>query len=243
MTTHVVDPLAEDQGHVLVVEDDVKSRNLLRRMLLAQGYSVSWAGAGAEARQKVVEERPDVILLDVMLPDLDGYEVCRQLKGTPGTAAIPVIMVTALTDRAERLKGIEAGAADFISKPVDPEELLLRVRNGVRCRRLLGLAKRNVANAGTSAFVLELAPSRRAQWRRSSHAPTSWSRDTSYPASEVSICTAGRCENAAAWWKQERRLTLAADSSAVASWVNSASEGRDERAEEGLDGAGARDGR
>lgn len=128
--------LPTEGGLVLIVDDDRKSRHLLRCLLTAQGYAIIEAADGVEALRQVEELRPDVVLLDVMMPILDGYAVCRQLKRNAGTALLPVIMVTALHDRNDRLKGIEAGADDFLSKPIDSKELLLRTRNAVRTKKL-----------------------------------------------------------------------------------------------------------
>lgn len=121
---------------VLVVEDDEKSRRLMRDLLAVHGYQVSEAVDGEDALRHVEAEPPDVILLDVMMPKLDGNEVCRRLKSDEKTAPIPVLLVTALHDRADRLRGIASGATDFISKPVDTAEVLLRVRNALRVKRL-----------------------------------------------------------------------------------------------------------
>jgi signal transduction histidine kinase len=123
-------------GDVLVVDDEAKNRRLLRDVLSAKGYSVSEATNGEEALRCAREQHPDVILLDVMMPKLDGFEVCRELKADDETAATPILMVTALTERADRMKGIEAGANDFISKPIDTEEVALRVRNAIQMKRL-----------------------------------------------------------------------------------------------------------
>ncbi len=121
---------------VLIVEDEERSRRLLHDLLDVQGYRVTEAVDGEEALLRVAHDRPDTILLDVMMPKLDGFAVCRRLRDDPRFRPIPVLMVTALHDRADRLKGIEAGATDFISKPVDTDELLLRVRNAVRTKQL-----------------------------------------------------------------------------------------------------------
>lgn len=123
-------------SHVLVVEDEEKSRRLMRDLLGAHGYRVSEAVDGEEALRLIADSPPDVILLDVMMPKLDGFSVCRTLQADQRSAPIPVLLVTALHDRADRLRGIAAGAADFISKPIDTAEVLLRVRNALRTKRL-----------------------------------------------------------------------------------------------------------
>src|SRR5438105_5024599 len=97
-------------GSVLVVDDEEVNRALLREALEARGYKVSEAENGNRALESLAERAPDAILLDVMMPKMDGYEVCRRIKSNPQTAFIPVLMITSLSDRRERLAGIEAGA-------------------------------------------------------------------------------------------------------------------------------------
>src|ERR1700744_6036829 len=124
------------QGFVLVVDDEEQNRSLLRDPLEARGYAVTEAESGIMALELVAEQPPDVILLDLMMPGMDGFEVCRQLKKNPKTAHIPVLLVTALSDRQERLMGIAAGANDFLIKPVDIHDVTLRVGNAVHIKRL-----------------------------------------------------------------------------------------------------------
>jgi signal transduction histidine kinase len=123
-------------GTVLVVDDEFKNRELLHDLLESEGHTVVEAEDGAQALAKVASEAPDAILLDVMMPELDGLEVCRRLKADSATAPIPVLLVTALTEREDRLSGIDAGANDFITKPIDPKEVALRTRNAVRAKKL-----------------------------------------------------------------------------------------------------------
>lgn len=130
-------------GHVLVVDDEENNRILLRDLLEVQGYKVSEAEDGEQALQKVMESPVDVILLDVMLPKLDGFEVCRRLKRNPQTALIPVLLVTSLADRQDRLMGMEAGANDFLTKPIDAQDVLLRVRNAVGMKQLFDRLQEN----------------------------------------------------------------------------------------------------
>ncbi len=130
-------------GHVLVVDDEENNRILLRDLLEAQGHKVSEAEDGEQALQKAMESSIDVILLDVMLPKLDGFEVCRRLKGNPQTAPIPVLLITSLTDRQDRLKGMEAGANDFLTKPIDTQDVILRVRNAVYTKQLFDRLQEN----------------------------------------------------------------------------------------------------
>jgi signal transduction histidine kinase len=123
-------------GHVLVVEDDEISRTLISDWLSAYGHRVTQVADGAEALAAVEVEMPDVILLDVMMPGMDGFTVCERLKGNPASAAVPVLLLTALDERQDRLRGIRAGANDFLTKPLDLPDVLLRVRNAVRLTHL-----------------------------------------------------------------------------------------------------------
>ncbi len=123
-------------GFVLVVDDEEYNRALLRDSLAARGYEVAEAENGVQALQRVAERPPDVVLLDVMMPQMDGFEVCRRLKTDSKTAHIPILMVTALSERKERLIGIEAGANDFLTKPIDLQDVYLRVVNAVYTKRL-----------------------------------------------------------------------------------------------------------
>jgi class 3 adenylate cyclase len=127
---------ANSLGFVLVVDDEPQNRCLLRDPLEAMGYEVKEAENGWQALKKIELRPPDVILLDLMMPEIDGIEVCRRLKNDAKTAHIPILMVTALTDRAERHLGIKAGANDFLSKPVDLKDVILRVGNAVQSKLL-----------------------------------------------------------------------------------------------------------
>jgi two-component system NtrC family sensor kinase len=125
---------------VLIVDDEPAMCEVLERLLVAEGHKVAFASSGAEALTLAGELVPDLVLLDVIMPHMDGFEVCRRLRADPLLAEVPVIMITALDDRNSRLMGIEAGADDFISKPFDDVELLARVRTITqlnRYRRLL----------------------------------------------------------------------------------------------------------
>ena len=125
-----------ETGRVLVVDDEDYNRLLLRDLLAEQGHEVAEAADGVQALSAVAGHPPDIVLLDVMMPGMDGFEVCKRLKQEPQSAHIPVLMVTALRDREDRLQGIRAGADDFLSKPIDVQEVLLRVRNGIYAKQL-----------------------------------------------------------------------------------------------------------
>ncbi len=127
------------RSRILIVDDEPSARDTLEALLFEERYDLAFASDGAEALEKAATLTPDVILLDVMMPGMDGFEVCRRLRADPLLADVPVIMVTALDDRASRLRGLESGSNDFISKPFDRVELRARVRTVAslnRCRRL-----------------------------------------------------------------------------------------------------------
>jgi putative two-component system response regulator len=127
-------PDAGKLARVLVVDDDERNRKLLATLLRAEGYLTVEAAGGREALDAAQSETPDIVLLDIMMPEMDGYEVARRLKADPATATVPIVMVTALDDRDSRLKGLEAGAEEFVTKPVDRMELRVRVRNLLRLK-------------------------------------------------------------------------------------------------------------
>ena len=121
-------------GKILIVDDYPANVKLLERNLRTAGYDTVAAYDGVEALQKVEAERPDLILLDIMLPKMDGYEVCHRLRADEATAVIPIIMITALKETADRIRGLEAGADEFISKPFDRAELLARVKSPLQIK-------------------------------------------------------------------------------------------------------------
>jgi adenylate cyclase len=123
------------RGLVLIVDDEESNRLLLCDPLVAHGYEIIEAENGEQALERVAQRPPDVILLDVMMPRIDGFEVCRRLKKDARTAHIPILIITALSERMERMMGIAAGANDFLTKPVDLQELILRVSNATHAKR------------------------------------------------------------------------------------------------------------
>ena len=146
-------------ARVLVVDDISTNLRLLEAKLLNEYYEVALASSGPEALEIAARWMPDVVLLDVMMPGMDGYEVCRRLKSTASTAHIPVVMVTALTDQAERVRGLEAGADDFLSKPVDDATLFARMRALLRMKQVLDAFRLRAETARELGFEPPPQPS------------------------------------------------------------------------------------
>ncbi len=114
---------------ILVVDDEPVGRQLLEAILVPEGYDLTFGVDGEEAVKTAISELPDIILLDVMMPKMDGFEVCKKLRENQSTAHIPIYLITALDDRDSRIKGIDAGAYDYISKPFDRVEVLAKIKN------------------------------------------------------------------------------------------------------------------
>ncbi len=127
---------------VLVVDDSPPNVKLLRLILGAAGYRVLDADSGPRALDILRRDKPDAMLLDVRMPGMSGYEVCRKIRADPESADLPVIMVTALSQAEERIAGIEAGATDFISKPFNKKELLAKLRSSLEMARPGGIVPR-----------------------------------------------------------------------------------------------------
>jgi len=125
-----------DIATVLVVDDEPNNVDLLQVYLEAEGYQVMTAYRGEEALEKAFARLPDLVLLDVLMPGLNGFEVCRRLKADPRTQFVPVVIITALQEPKDKIAGADAGADDFLTKPFDRMELLARVRNLVQIRHL-----------------------------------------------------------------------------------------------------------
>ncbi len=135
-------------ARVLVVDDILANVRLLEAKLESEYFEVFTATDGIEALEKIQRIRPDIVLLDVMMPGMDGIEVCRRIKSNPATRHIPVIMVTALDQPRDRVRGLEAGADDFLTKPVNDIALFSRVKSLVRLKMLIDelIARNSVDN-------------------------------------------------------------------------------------------------
>ncbi|HNE06480.1 MAG TPA: response regulator, partial [Anaerolineales bacterium] len=129
---------------ILIVDDEPSGQQVVESILQDQGYVMEFASTGKEAIKKAGELKPDLILLDIMLPEIDGIQVCQTLRKTTELAKIPIVMLTALSDRDIRIASLDAGADDFISKPFDRAELRARVRSITRLNTYRLLYERNM---------------------------------------------------------------------------------------------------
>src|SRR5271167_3730050 len=120
---------------ILIVDDESAARLALATLLRREGFEVRDVGDGAAALAECSSFRPDLILLDIVMPGMDGFEVCRRIKNTPETRLTPVVLITGLSATEDRIKGINAGADDFLSKPIDFNELLARTRSLLRLKQ------------------------------------------------------------------------------------------------------------
>lgn len=154
---------------LLIVDDDSQNRKLLEVLLQHEGYLTLSAANGEEALALIAQRAPDLILLDIMMPGMDGYQVASNLKANPATSNIPIIMVTAKIDRSARLTGLNAGVEEFLTKPFDAAELQLKVRNLLRLKEYgdflqnHSLILEQQVQARTAALTAEIAERERAQ--------------------------------------------------------------------------------
>ena len=140
---------------ILVVDDTPKNVKLLADLLTVKGYAVITAASGREALAQVEAEQPDLVLLDVVMPEMSGYEVCRKIRANPATEILPIVMVTALDPSEERVKGLEAGADDFLTKPINQAELMARVRSLLRIKQLYDTVQAQAAQLSDWNKTLE----------------------------------------------------------------------------------------
>jgi class 3 adenylate cyclase len=134
-----------DAKSILVVDDTPHNIKLLVDLLSAKGYRVDSASSGPQALEKIAQSPPDLVLLDIVMPEMTGYEVCRHIRENPRTVALPVVLVTSLDAREEKLRGLEAGADDFLTKPINQPELLARVRTLLRMKSLYDTVQEQAA--------------------------------------------------------------------------------------------------
>lgn len=137
---------------ILIIDDKPDTLLLLRELLSSRGYEVVSTTQPQDVKELVHTEKPDLVLMDVLMPGISGYELCRQLRGDPLTRLIPVVMITGLSDREDRVRGIEAGADDFLSKPLYPEELFARVKSLLKLKEFTD----ELENAEAVLFALAL---------------------------------------------------------------------------------------
>jgi len=135
MSTAVAPP--PDAARILLVDDQTENLTLLCDLLEPEGYRLMVARDGEEALTRAFATPPDLVLMDIQMPRLDGLEACRRLKADPRTHLVPVVLVTGLTAREDRIAGIAAGCDDFLTKPVDLEQLLARTRTALRTKALI----------------------------------------------------------------------------------------------------------
>ncbi|MFW6227429.1 MAG: response regulator, partial [Bacteroidota bacterium] len=138
-----------NKSKILIVDDQLIGRQLLESILFKEEYELFFAEDGEEALEQTITHKPDLVLLDVMMPKIDGFEVCRRIRKDKEIRDTPVIMVTALDDRDSRLMGFDAGANDYVSKPIDRQELLARVKNITDMNRFRKLAFFDESTANT----------------------------------------------------------------------------------------------
>src|SRR6185369_5468539 len=124
------------KAKILVVDDTPANVKLLADLLAVKGYDVVTAANGEEGLKRLAADRPDLVLLDIMMPGMNGYEVCRAIRSDPAHGVLPVVMVTSLDPTQERIKGLDAGADDFLTKPINQPELLARVKSLLRIKAL-----------------------------------------------------------------------------------------------------------
>jgi diguanylate cyclase (GGDEF)-like protein len=148
----------DDRADILIVDDTPANLDLLSSMLSEKGYRFRVATNGQRAIAAARSAQPDLVMLDITMPDMDGYEVCRRLKADPATAGVPVIFISALGEALDKVRAFEAGGADYVSKPLQFEEVLARIENQLRISRLQRrLETRNDELAASNALLVEIS--------------------------------------------------------------------------------------
>lgn len=145
-------------SRILIADDNQQNCELLEAYLAGEGYLIDFSGDGEATLKQVEREQPDLILLDIMMPRMSGYEVCERLKKSDATCDIPIIMVTALNESGDIEKAVNAGADDFLSKPVNKLELTTRVRSLLRVRHLTNERDRLLAYLAEVDGLVERIP-------------------------------------------------------------------------------------
>lgn len=152
------DSALQERADILIVDDTPANLDLLSGMLSDKGYRFRVATSGARAIAAAASARPDLIMLDITMPEMDGYETCRSLKGNPSTAGVPVIFISALDEALDKVRAFEAGGADYVSKPFQFEEVLARIEHQLRISRLQrSLEGRNAELATKNAMLVEIS--------------------------------------------------------------------------------------
>ncbi len=146
----------ETQGNILIVEDDINLRTILKMQLERGKYNVRAAEDGETGLEMIKEEIPDLVILDVIMPGMDGWEVCHTIKTDMATANVPVIMLTARTEQEDRIRGLEGGANDYLTKPYEVEELMARVRNILDWSRMQRAANPLTGLPGNTMIEMEV---------------------------------------------------------------------------------------
>jgi adenylate cyclase len=141
---------------ILIADDNPDNLDIFRARLAAQGYEILVATDGEEALGTATEQTPDLILLDIMMPRIDGFEVCRRLKATPSLPFMPIIMVTAMVDSEDIIAGLEAGGDEYLTKPVDQAALVARVKSMLRIKTLHDKVEEQTARLRAQSAELEI---------------------------------------------------------------------------------------
>jgi putative two-component system response regulator len=186
---------------ILIVDDETATRAALEMLLHREGFEVRDASSGEAALAECAAFRPDLILLDILMPGIDGFEVCRRIKATPETRLTPVVLITGLSETEDRIKGINAGADDFLSKPIDLNELLARTRSLLRLKQYTD----ELENAESVLFSLARSIEARDPYTRDTASgwpkcPHSWEGGWAFPGKTSRRCAGrGSCTISARW--------------------------------------------